>query len=313
MSAGSTAHDRQESRGTKVNVGTWERRVSLIGGGALTLYGLARRTPLTLGLAALGAKLLYRGISGFSPTYKVFGINTAGGGQGRSPVASVEHRQGVKIVRAVTINRSVEELFRFWRNFENLPRFMNHLEAVTVLDDKRSHWVVKGPAGKSVEWDAEIINEVPNELIGWRSLPGASIGNAGSVRFTPTPGGRGSEVKVTLEYDPPAGWLGTVVAKIFDEEPDQQVLDDLRRFKNMMEAGEMPTTPRKTAEDTERNQPTGAAHQDAGAQSEPNAEASPLDVVQRSSLTTGPLDVVQQASEESFPASDPPTWNQDPR
>lgn len=146
------------------------------------------------------------------------------------------HRQ------TVTIDKSPEELYRFWRDFENLPRFMKHLRAVRVLDDKRSHWIADAPAGQSVEWDAEIINEAANELIAWRSLPGADIGNAGSVRFEPAPAGRGTEVKVNLEYDPPAGALGMAFAKLLGEEPAHQVADDLRRFKQLMEAGEIPTT-----------------------------------------------------------------------
>ncbi|TMC89174.1 MAG: SRPBCC family protein, partial [Chloroflexi bacterium] len=132
--------------------------------------------------------------------------------------------------------------YRFWRNFENLPRFMEHLKSVTVIDNKHSHWVARAPAGTSVEWDAEIINERENELIAWRSVGDATIGNAGSVHFTPAPGGRGTEVKVVLEYDPPAGRAGVIMARLFGEEPDQQVREDLRHFKEIMEAGEIPTT-----------------------------------------------------------------------
>ncbi len=203
---------------------------ALVGGGGLALYGLSRRTPAGVGLALAAGGLIYRGATAGPPL------------RGRSPVASVPHGQGIKIVKTATIEKSPEELYRFWRNFENLPRFMTHLKEVRVLDDRRSHWVTKGPAGTTVEWDAEIITEVENELIGWRSLEGADIGNAGSVRFTPGPTGRGTEVKVTLEYDPPAGRLGATVARLFGEEPAQQVGDELRRFKQLMEAGRSPPT-----------------------------------------------------------------------
>jgi uncharacterized membrane protein len=133
----------------------------------------------------------------------------------------------------------VEEVYAFWRNFENLPRFMRHLESVTVSGDRRSHWVAKAPAGKSVEWDAEILEDRPNELISWRSLPGADVYNAGTVQFQPASGGRGTEVRVTLEYHPPFGKLGSRIAMLFREEPGQQVYDDLRNFKQVMETGEI--------------------------------------------------------------------------
>ena len=149
---------------------------------------------------------------------------------------------GVPVERVVTISRSPEECYSFWRKLENLPRFMQHLEAVHVADDKRSHWVAKAPAGTKVEWDAEITEDRPNQLLAWRTLEGADVPNGGTVRFESAPPGRGTIVRVTLQYDPPAGRLGSVVAKLFGEEPDQQVRDDLRRFKQLMETGEVPTT-----------------------------------------------------------------------
>jgi uncharacterized membrane protein len=136
----------------------------------------------------------------------------------------------------VTIDKPAEELYGFWRNFENLPSFMEHLERVKVIDDRRSHWVAKAPAGE-VEWDAEIINEEPNRTIAWRSIDGSDVHSAGSVRFLDAGNGRGTDVRVTLEYLPPAGEAGRWVAKLFGEEPQQQVRDDLRHFKEHMEAG----------------------------------------------------------------------------
>ncbi|TDC81053.1 SRPBCC family protein [Micromonospora sp. KC606] len=139
----------------------------------------------------------------------------------------------------VTVNRPASEAYRFWRDLENLPGFMAHLESVRVDDLRRSRWTARGPAGQSVSWDAEIVEDRPNELIAWRSLPGAPVPNAGRVRFVPAPGDRGTEVRVELGYAPPAGRLGRAVAKLFGEEPEQQVRDDLRRFKQVLETGEV--------------------------------------------------------------------------
>ena len=164
-----------------------------------------------------------------------------------SPVASIGRGQGIKVEESVTINRPVVEVYRFWRNFENLPRFMDHLEAVTVLDDTHSRWVAKGPAGTRVEWDAVIHNEVDDELIAWRSLPGSEVSNAGSVHFTPTPDGAGTDVRVVLSYDPPAGKLGAAVAKLLGEEPSKQVAEDLRRFKQVMDSGDVMASSRPRA------------------------------------------------------------------
>ncbi len=158
-----------------------------------------------------------------------------------SPAASVGHEKGVRVEKTVTINKPAEELYRFWRNFENLPHFMNHLESVHVKDDTHSHWKATAPAGKSAEWDAVIISDITNEVIAWKSTD-AQVANAGSVRFSSAPGGRGTEVTVNLEYVPPVGKAGMLVAKLFGEEPTQQVQDALRQFKAMMEAGEIPTT-----------------------------------------------------------------------
>ena len=220
------------------NVGMLERWTSGIGGGLLTFYAFMRRDWIGAILALVGADFILRGLTGHCYIYQALGISTAG----QKNSASVRHNRGIKVERAVTINKSPGELYRFWRNFENLPRFMEHLKSVTVIDNKHSHWVARAPAGTSVEWDAEIINERENELIAWRSVGDATIGNAGSVHFTPAPGGRGTEVKVVLEYDPPAGRAGVIMARLFGEEPDQQVREDLRHFKEIMEAGEIPTT-----------------------------------------------------------------------
>ena len=146
-------------------------------------------------------------------------------------------QQGIRVRKSITVNRPADEVYDFWRNFENLPRFMDHLESVQVTGDRRSHWKAKAPAGTTVEWDAETTEDQPNELIAWRSVEGADVSNAGVVRFVQAPGGRGTEIHVDLRYEPPAGKLGALFAKLFGEEPGQQVEGDLRRFKQVLETG----------------------------------------------------------------------------
>jgi uncharacterized membrane protein len=146
--------------------------------------------------------------------------------------------EGIKVEKSIVIHRSPAELYRFWRNFNNLPRIMDHLESVTVYDSRRSHWVAKAPIGSTVKWDAEIIKDKPNELISWRSLEKSDVDHTGSVQFIVNPEGPGTEVRVMLQYNPPGGKLGAVVAKLFGEEPSQQIEEDLQRFKEVMETGE---------------------------------------------------------------------------
>jgi uncharacterized membrane protein len=148
--------------------------------------------------------------------------------------------RAVRIERVTTINKSVHEVYQFWRRFENFPRFMRHLESVETIDERRSRWRAKAPAGMTVEWEAEIIEDRDDEWIAWRSLPGSTIENSGSVRFSPAPGARGTEVRVQLQYSPPAGSLGRGIAWLFGEEPDQQIHEDLHRVKQLMETGEIP-------------------------------------------------------------------------
>jgi uncharacterized membrane protein len=150
--------------------------------------------------------------------------------------------QVVRVRKSIQINCSPEQVYRFWRNFENLPRFMSTLESVQANSDRRSHWVAIGPAGKRIEWDAEIIEEQENQLIAWRSLKGADVENSGSVRFEAAPGGRGTFLKVQIEYSPPGGAFGASVAKLFGRTPEQMMHEDLRHLKQIIEAGEIITT-----------------------------------------------------------------------
>jgi uncharacterized membrane protein len=158
---------------------------------------------------------------------------------GNGAVADRRQDRGIQVKKSITINCSREEAYPFWRDFENLPRFMAHLESVRVLDQRRSYWKAKAPLGATVEWTAEIIEDRPNEIIAWRSTEEADVTNSGQVRFMPAPGGRGTEVHVELRYDPPGGIIGATVAKLFGEEPSQQVDGDLRRFKQLLEVGEV--------------------------------------------------------------------------
>ncbi len=148
--------------------------------------------------------------------------------------------RGIHVEHSVLIRKPAAQLYRFWRNFENLPKFMEHLESVSMREEGISHWVARGPARMNVEWDARIINEVENKVIGWQSLTGSRIATAGSVNFDETE--RGTIVRVHLQYNPPGGKLGAAVAYMLGEEPNLQVQEDLRRFKSLMEAGEIPTT-----------------------------------------------------------------------
>jgi uncharacterized membrane protein len=167
--------------------------------------------------------------------------STRSGNRGKT--TGIEGAAGdVYVDRALTVNRSPDECYRFWRDFENFPRFMQHLESVVVMSETRSHWIATGPAGTRVEWDAEIVAEEPGKLLAWSSDEGSDIDHAGIVRFEEAPGGRGTIVHVELQYSPPGGTAGALIAKLFGEEPEQQIADDLRRFKQLLETGEIPTT-----------------------------------------------------------------------
>ncbi|HKR60587.1 MAG TPA: SRPBCC family protein [Pyrinomonadaceae bacterium] len=219
-----------------VNVGEWERLASAVAGGALAVYGFRQRTMGGLCLTLTGTALLHRGVTGHCNTYDLLGITTKTATRHEASVAKDVH-----VETAIVIDKSPEELYSFWRQFENLPRFMTHLESVTCSGINRSHWVAKGPGGKNVEWDAEIYNEKPNELIAWRSLENSDVVNAGSVRFTPL-GVRGTEVRVVLNYNAPGGRVSALLAKLLGREPGQMIAADLRRLKQILETGEVATT-----------------------------------------------------------------------
>ena len=217
----------QEQSGS---VGDTERWASIVGGSAMVLLGLRQRSLRGLLTAVAGGSLAYHGAKSEKSLPEKVGDAV---GLNKSLIAE----------RTVTIyNKSPEELYNYWHDFENLPRFMKHLQSVKVLDLRRSHWVATAPMGQTIEWDAEIVDDRPNELIAWASAEGAQVENAGFVRFKPAQGRQGTEVKVVLEYSVPGGAVTAAIAKLFGEEPEQQIGDELNRFKQLMETGEIPTT-----------------------------------------------------------------------
>ena len=220
----------------KENVGASERWVSLVVGGGLLAYAARQGLPNGIVPAIAGGALIYRGATGYCAAYELAGIDTS---ERKRPGVSVPHGQGIKVERSILVNKTPEELYRFWHNPENLPRFMSHVASVHKYDENRSRWKMKSLAGAAIEWDAEIVNDKINELIAWRTLDGADMDHAGSVHFDRAPGERGTQVRVVMEYRPPAGKLGVAVAKVFGEEPQQVIDADLRRFKQLMETGEV--------------------------------------------------------------------------
>ncbi len=215
--------------GREINASDIEHIGALTVGGLLLLKGLLKGGPLGLIYKVGGAALIYRGQQGYRPLYDALGIALPEGPTGVGKVnARVEHE--------VVVNRPREEVYRIWRNLENLPVFMENLVSVHEVDDKRSLWVAKAPAGTVIKWEAEIINDVENELIAWQTLEGSGVDNAGSVRFEDA-GDGATRIHVVLRYDPPADNLGIWAAKALGRDPQREVEDDLDRFKAIMEIG----------------------------------------------------------------------------
>lgn len=279
LGAGVARHegDYYEPQGSQKNVGTPERWISALGGGLLLTMGLGKKDATGLAMTLVGSLLLHRGVSGHSFIYDALG-NTSlpnqmqGRGQTQDGLlGQVQDRMGqvrdtvqervgqaqeqikermqdvtsenpVRVEESVTVNKPVADVYRFWRNLENLPRFMSHLESVKSLGGGRSHWTAKGPAGTSIDWDAMTTDERVNERISWRSLEGSQVPNHGKVEFREAQGGQSTEIRVELEYNPPGGAVGAAVAKLFGEEPSQQIRDDLQQLKQKLESGEFVTT-----------------------------------------------------------------------
>ena len=212
------------------NLGTLQRVGSVAGGLAL-LYVGARRPRLNALTKATGVGLVMRGVSGYCPVTAAVAPSRA-----QSTRDVLSGPRGIHVHETVAINRPRAEVYRFWRQLSNLPRFMSHLERVELLDNGRSHWVAAGPLGHTVEWDAEIINEIDGYLLAWQSLPGSEVTSAGAIRFRDLPEG-GAEITVHLQYQPPAGRLGAWAAWAAGEEPSRQIRDDLRSVKRYLETG----------------------------------------------------------------------------
>jgi len=227
------SEERAEFEDHRENIGDVQRVLSAIAGMVFLASGLSRRNWSGAALVTVGGGLLYRAISGYCPAFGAMGIDTSGGNRlGRSGNTNrlgrrkVHTDRATKIQRAIEINRPPKEIYRFWRSLDNLPRIMSHLDSVQVINDRLSHWVVKTiPGAPKVEWDAEIINDVENQRLGWRSLLGGDVDHTGSVEFKPTGDGQRTWLTVTMQYEPPGGKLGAAVAKWFGEDADMRIAE----------------------------------------------------------------------------------------
>ena len=243
----------------EINVGVAERGISVTLGAALIAFAASRRRPFSsLLLAGAGTWLAHRGITGRCAVYDQMDMGTAEDEEEERLDAGAHDDLSVEV--AITIVRPVWEVYAFWRRLENFPLFMESILSVTERGGGRSRWVARGPAGQTWEWEAEILEDRPGELLVWRSLPGADVRHHGAVRFQEGPAGRGTEVRVGIEFVPPGGIAGRVVARLVRRLPEHQVEEDLRRLKQMLEAGETPIAgfPRGPEDDDEDDAGAGA-------------------------------------------------------
>ena len=219
----------QTDQGTRpTNVGEYERMISLFGGPSLALLGLSRRSLGGLALAAAGGFMLYRGLTGQCSVYRALGVSTA---------QSQDQGGPLQVEQSIQINRPAAQIYEFWRNFTNLPSVMDHLRRVELLADRRSRWTADGPRGTTVQWEAEIVDDVPGERIAWRTI-GGPFESSGSVRFLPAPGGRGTEVVVDMHYQLEGGMAGKLVAMVSARDPGLELARGLRILKQRFELGE---------------------------------------------------------------------------
>jgi uncharacterized membrane protein len=216
------------------NISDVEKWASIAAGTGMAIYGLSRLRSNGWLWAGLGGLLLRRGLTAHCDIYAALRVNTAA----TDTRTALGGSRGINVLESTTIDRPIPELYRFWRNLENLPRVMRHLESVEKMTDTISRWRAKGPAGSTVEWEAEFYNEVPNKLLAWRSLEGSSVVSAGSVKFDEA-GAEGTRVTVHLQYSPPGGRLGAAVAKLLGADAATQIREDLKGFKRLVEGTEV--------------------------------------------------------------------------
>jgi uncharacterized membrane protein len=218
----------------RTNVSSAERWISLVGGGALMVLGFDGRGPSLLS-ALLGGGLIYRAATGHCPVYQALGVSMSDSTAEQSVIAA---GHGTKVEHALTVHKSPQDVYRIFRDFELFPRFMANVVDVDTTTDGRSHWVARGPMGTTVEWDAEIVADTPGRVISWKSLDGSDVDTAGSVHFREL-GGGDTEVRIALKYDPPAGKVGSAVASLFGKDPEQEIREDMARFKELVETGRL--------------------------------------------------------------------------
>lgn len=230
-----------------------EKMFALLGGTTLMTFALLRRGLIGIPAGILGLVLLIRALK--NPIEELIEQHTHDGQNvPTSRNMSVPHETGIHVARSVTINRPVEDLYSFWRDPNNLARILKYVDSVQMMGDNRAHWTIKLPGGSTTEFDAELFTDTPNEVISWRSLEGADIKNAWSVRFRSAPGGRGTEVHFTVEFTPPGGAIGKAVTNLFGEAPAQYFAQYLREFKQLMETGEKTTNAGPSGRKGEVNQ-----------------------------------------------------------
>jgi uncharacterized membrane protein len=230
-----TAYPSDFEPGAERSVDQLQRWGALAAAAAVIGFGVSRRSAAGLLMAAGASPLAYRGVTGRWPA----GLESLVSSSGDTREA-LSGPRGIRVRESIRLECPVDEVYRFWSRLENLPTFMKNLAAVTDLGGGRSHWVARGPGGLRIEWDAEIINEIQNKVLAWKSLPGGDVVSAGSVTFEPARGNdSGTQLTVALQYRPPAGTFGRLVAAAFGSEPSQTIREDLRRLKQLLEAGEI--------------------------------------------------------------------------